>query len=157
MSSKRAKKPAAEPKTPVTTEREAPLATLVARLSRENLENLLISQVEAGKLPTGEIKAHLPEAQQAAVLPRAKAITLGATRTGTGYFDDLDDELLTMILNHLPTQTRLTCAMAVCKAWRTLKDEPKLWHDVCIAGCGTRGCRQHSVPTCGTSYMLPRG
>ena len=115
--SKRAKQPIA------TADAGPPIGTLLARCSRGDLERLLEESVLSKQPCTyAKVQAALPEAKQDTVIARPKVVS-GQAREGTGYFDALDDELLISIFSHvISTTTRLSSAIAVCKAWRgTLK------------------------------------
>ena len=117
---KRAKKAAAP---------EVPVSTLVARCTREALEGLIESKIASGRaLERADLLGLLPETHHSAVVvvPR-REVTTGAVREGTGFFDPLDEEVLEMILTQLPLRVRLTCCIAVCKAWRGLRDNPRMW------------------------------
>ena len=111
------------------------VATLIGRLAREDLESLLVRAVEGGTLlARNDVLALLPEEKQGKeAVPRAAPIASAAARTGTGRFDDLDDDILVnMILMRLPSKDRFTCAKAVCKPWRSLQEVPALWRDIAI-------------------------
>ena len=109
----------------------APIATLVARLSREDLEDLVVRSVESGAVAQSALLALLPEAKQQLELPKPAAVGSGEARTGTGLFDDIDDEILVpCILARLDTKTRFVCAQTVCKSWRNLRDAADLWRDI---------------------------
>ena len=96
------------------------IGVLLARCSRGDLERLLEESVLSKQACTyAKVQAALPEAKQAVVIARPK-VASGQTRDGTGYFDALDDELLIDIFSQVAsTATRLSSAIAVCKAWRS--------------------------------------
>ena len=108
---------------------EVPVSTLVARCTREALEGLIESKIASGRaLERADLLALLPETHHsAAVAVPRREVTTGAVREGTGFFDPLDEEVLEMILTQLPLVDRLACCVAVCKAWRGLRDNPRMW------------------------------
>jgi len=65
-------------------------------------------------------EARLP-ANERTLERERKVVAVGASREGTGLFDELDEELLANILARLPTLERVRAVSAVCKAWRQLK------------------------------------
>ena len=108
-------------------------ATLVARLSRHDLELLLVQSVDGGAVALDRVLALLPESKQGGAVPRAGPVAAGAARTGTGFFDEIsDDVLIPMILARLPSKDRFTCAQTVCKSWRSLRDAAELWRELSI-------------------------
>ena len=124
----------------------APTATLVARLSRQDLERLLVRSVESGAVHRDDVLSLLPEAKQQAELPRLKHVGVSAARSGTGYFDDIDDDLLVkMILAKMPSDSRFVCAISTCKAWRSLRDAPELWSDIVVSSTGSLSRRGWGV------------
>jgi len=124
-----------------------PIATLVARLAREDVERLLVEAVEAGAVGLDRVLACLPEAQHSNVVPKQAPVTGGSSRTGTGVFDDVDDDLLSAILARLPARDRFTCAISVCKAWRGLCNATGLWRDIDIPyGFTPKGAPQFDGP-----------
>jgi hypothetical protein len=105
--------------------------TLVARLLREDLECLLIRQIDDGSVSRDEVLALLPASCRSSVVAKRAPVGVSAARTGTGFFDEIDDAILVpLILARLPTRDRLTCAMAVCKSWRNLHEAEELWSDI---------------------------
>jgi len=78
-----AKKPAADDAAPPS------IATLAARLLREDLERLLVQGVAGGAVSRREVLSCLPEAKQSAVPRPAPVISGGSSRTGTGRFDEV--------------------------------------------------------------------
>jgi len=112
------------------------IATLVARLSREHVERLLVHGVEAGAVVTlEEVLACLPDKQSTGVVAQQASVTVTGSsfRTGTGLFDQIEDEILVpRILARLPSKDRFACAISVCRAWRSLRDAPALWRDIAI-------------------------
>jgi len=125
-----AKKPVVDAAAP------APMAILAARLSREELERLITQSIESGAaVSREEVLACLPEAKRSAVVQfEAPVIASGSARTGTGRFDDIDDEILIpLIIARLPATDRFTCAISVCKAWRILREAPELWRDLALS------------------------
>ncbi len=95
------------------------IATLLARCSRGDLEKLLEESVNDAKPVTyDKVCSLLPEKKQALTIQRT-VLGDGPAREGTGLFDQLDDGLLIGIISLVScTQTRVSCAIAVCKAWR---------------------------------------
>jgi hypothetical protein len=69
--------------------------------------------------------------QSAKVEPRAVA-TDGPEREGTGLFDDLTTEVHVNIFSRLELKERLTVSIAVCKAWRSFRQQRELWSDVSV-------------------------
>lgn len=49
-----------------------------------------------------------------------------------GRFDALDDELLKIVMKHLPFAIRLTCALSVCKGWRHMREHTSLWTQLIV-------------------------
>ena len=112
---------------------EVQVETLLARCSRENLELLLARHVRDGSVPQlQDVLALLPEARRGLKMPKPAPVKDGEARTGTGYFDDLDDEILADILGRLATEQRFACVMTVCKAWRRLGGLKELWTDLSL-------------------------
>ena len=96
----------------------AAVEILLSRCTRSTLEAILVEAVSTGRVTLERIQAALPENKQTAIIQRPR-ICQGRVREGTGYFDELDDELLHKILSNVTsTATLLNCALAVCKAWR---------------------------------------
>lgn len=103
---------------PSSTPSIAAVEILLSRCTRSTLEAILVEAVSTGRVTLERIQAALPENKQTAIIQRPQ-ICQGRVREGTGYFDELDDELLHKILSNVKsTATMLTCALAVCKAWR---------------------------------------
>jgi len=112
---------------------QPPVSTLVARLSREDLESLVVCNVQhqGAPLDRKDILALLPESARGTTIAKPKPVTASQARSGTGYFDEIDDEILIpLVLARLSTKQRLECAMVVCKAWRSLREAPELWQDI---------------------------
>ena len=107
---------------------DAPVNVLLARCSRGALEALLAEAVTSGQPVTYDhIKQQLPEAKHSTRIARPK-VNDGVAREGTGWFDDLDDELLIEVLSHVQsTETRLNCAIEVCKSWRSALKQMSLF------------------------------
>lgn len=101
-------------------ETSPPIATLLTRCSRADLERMLEESVTAGVPVTHDtVRKCLPETKQGVVIQRP-VLKDGPARVGTGRFDDLDDDLLIAIIAQISsTRTRLACAIAVCKACGT--------------------------------------
>ena len=111
---------------------EPALATLAARLSREDIEDLFVRSIQSGDVSRQDVLERLSELQQCATLPR-QAVGVGSARTGTGRFDLLaDDILIPMILGRVPCEHRCMCAISVCKGWRALKENKELWREIAV-------------------------
>jgi hypothetical protein len=108
---------------------------LLARMSRADMEELLCKQVLAGALPQASLEGRLPPGQRA--LKRVPVrVGSGASRSGTGLFDEVDDELLLNIFQPLDVLSRHRCVTSVCKSWRSLARADGLWADLTPAPYG---------------------
>jgi hypothetical protein len=112
------------------SETEASNAKLVARLSRADLEHLVVHSLDSGALPRSTVLSCLPESLQSATV-QATVVSGGNSRTGTGLFDCIDDDILVpQILMRLSSVERFKCVISVCKAWRTLRGRTELWREI---------------------------
>ena len=122
------------------TKSDPPVDVLVARCSRESLEQLVIKAVASGALSVDELLHKLPELHRQRDISSTQ-ITGGLERSGTGAFDVLSTELLETIMLHLAQHRRLTCVTAVCKSWRLLRANTVVWQRLLFGGVwGTRAC-----------------
>lgn len=99
---------------------------LAARLTREDLETLVAS---GASIARADLEARLPERLQARDIQRVE-VRAGASREGTGHFDELDEELLVKVFAFIPPRSRVRAASGVCKAWRALRKCAELWSDL---------------------------
>lgn len=126
------KKPKSSSSSAVAAAAPGLVDVLLARLSRSDLEGVLSRAISSGECPSVEdVKALLPEARKELVVRQA-TVVMGEVRTGTGFFDVVDTDLLVHILLQLTLKDRLTCAIATCKAWRGLRDAPPLWSNLML-------------------------
>mmetsp|Transcript_23590 Transcript_23590/g.58886 ORF Transcript_23590/g.58886 Transcript_23590/m.58886 type:complete len:281 (-) Transcript_23590:105-947(-) len=124
-----------------SSDEEQLVTSLVARITRTDLEGILASTVLSGAVPRATVEAMLPAHER--TLERArKAVAVGGSREGTGLFDDLDDELVCNMLARLPLLERVRAVSAVCRSWRWLKTSAELWEDVTDMGQGNLNCSQ---------------
>ena len=122
------------------TKSDPPVDVLVARCSRESLEQLVIKAVASGALSVDELLHKLPELHRQRDISSTQ-ITGGLERSGTGAFDVLSAELLETIMLHLAQHRRLTCVTAVCKSWRLLRANTVVWQRLLFGGVwGTHAC-----------------
>jgi hypothetical protein len=96
---------------------EASSEKLVARLSRADLERLVVNSLDSGKpVSRSTVLSCLPESLQGATV-QDTGVSAGSSRSGTGLFDYIDDDILVpQILMRLPFSKRFSCISAVCKA-----------------------------------------
>ena len=120
-----------------------PVAVLVARCSRESLEQLVIKAVDRGALSLDELLHTLPELHRQRDISSTQ-VTGGMERSGTGAFDMLSSELLESIMLHVPQHRRLTCVTAVCKSWRLLRANTVVWQRLLFGGVW--GTRPRTIP-----------
>ena len=121
------KRKAAKQSAPST---DASVRPFIARLARQQLEQILEEAVTSGAAPTLEsIKSMLPEAKRTQQIQRVN-VAAGEERTGTGLFDGLDVELLVAILRLTGLKQRIHCATVVCKAWTQLQGYHELFTDL---------------------------
>jgi hypothetical protein len=114
-------------------EPEASSAKLVARLSRENLERLVVQSLDSvTPVSRSAVLSCLPEPLQSATV-RVTIVSGGTSRAGTGLFDEIDDDILVpMIFMRLPSSDRFKCVISVCKAWHQLRERTELWRELDI-------------------------
>jgi hypothetical protein len=120
LMSKRARRspaPASDP--------EATSAHLVARLSRDDLEHLVVHSLDTGvPVSRSTVLSCLPESLQSATVQ--PTVIIGTSRTGTGLFDFIDDDLLVPeILMRLPFSKRFSCVSSVRKACTSCAGAPR--------------------------------
>ena len=127
----RARKVAATNEPTAKIANEPPFATLLARCARSSLEDLLSRLHREGLPPTRDDVLSILPGDQHGPLPQLET---GIERTNTGGFDLLPSDLLNKILLRTGYVTRLMCATRVCKAWRTLKQQPALWSVLKVGG-----------------------
>jgi len=124
-----------------SSDEEQLVTSLVARITRTDLEGILASAVLSGAVPRATVEAMLPAHER--TLERArKVVAVGGSRKGTGLFDDLDDELVCNFLARLPLLERVRAVSAVCRSWRLLKTSAELWEDVTDQGQTKLNCSQ---------------
>ena len=95
------------------------------------------------------------QAKRSAVVAPAPAIGKEEERTGTGRFDNLDQEVLRTIMKEVPFCQRLACATSVCKAWRRLSDHKCLWMELIVRGCAEtfRGYNLYNWTASGSEHL----
>ena len=109
----------------------ATTSLLVGRLSRSQLEQLVVAAVASGEtIKKQALLDLLPGGTHSTSLSVSLADT--HEREGTGKFDWLGIELLTIILSKVPLQSRLDCSLAVCKSWRVLQRIESLWTQIAV-------------------------
>lgn len=111
---------------------------LVWRLSRSQLEQLVIDAADHG---TEISKQSILDLLPSNMHNQAVSISLAGTfeRTRTSCFDWLDVDLLVLILSQTPLESKLNCAVAVCKPWRALKGAASLWQTLELGASWTDG------------------
>eukprot|EP00320_Phaeocystis_rex_P000387 CAMPEP_0119065704 /NCGR_PEP_ID=MMETSP1178-20130426/8452_1 /TAXON_ID=33656 /ORGANISM="unid sp, Strain CCMP2000" /LENGTH=521 /DNA_ID=CAMNT_0007047239 /DNA_START=70 /DNA_END=1635 /DNA_ORIENTATION=+ len=129
--------------------------TFIARLARQQLEQLLQESVTSGEAPTlAEIKDLLPLNLQTQEVKKV-SVAGGNERQGTGLFDGLDIELLLEILRHAGLKQRVHSAMAVCKAWRQLTSHQELFTSLELCPRGDRYGALQGKLNISDSRLLP--
>ena len=127
-----------------------PVDVLVARCSRESLEQLVIKAVASGALSCDELLHTLPELHRQRDISGTQ-VTGGTERSGTGAFDMLSTELLESIMLHVPQHRRLSCVTAVCKSWRMLRANTVIWQRLLLGG--VYGTRARPIPGAGPDKL----
>ena len=117
----------------------AKLHQLVMRCSRAELERMVRESIETGNPCT-------LEAVEAAAVPDPETATgtvstLELRTAGTGHFEALSSFVHQQIFVQLCLKDRLTVALAVCKAWRSLKADAAMWRTL----DGLRAARRGST------------
>lgn len=133
----------------------APPETLVARLSRAQLEQLVLAAIAAGRLPVDSVTELLADDQRKRVRPAVEIRECSLLVT-EGPFKDLDVDLTLRILSMLDATTRLVCVSQVCKGWRSLRCHPTLWRSVAI-NCETPDSWQSRMAQGGAQLMSEKG
>jgi len=111
---------------------QTPASTLVARCSRSALEAFVLETISGNPVTYEMLCASLPESKRMTTVAKT-TIAIGQSREGTGLFDLLGDEILLAIVSQVhSTETRLHCAIAVCKAWRTVLKCPEMFSRIAL-------------------------
>lgn len=110
----------------------APEEILVAKLSRETLERLILASVR-GRQPV--MIAQLEEAQRAAAAsPPPAPVAEDISMEGAGPFSLLSPDLIGHILQHNKLAEKLSFSICVCKGLRPLRSVEALWSRLETAG-----------------------
>jgi hypothetical protein len=103
----------------------------VQRVSRGVLEQLVLKALADGTVSLDELGPP-PKMLKESSVSRAASFTV----SGTGAFDRLGDEELSLILVGLGLRERITALSAVCKGWLGLRPRTHLWRDVDVDDLG---------------------
>ena len=103
------------------------LPGLLMRCSRADLEALVRASVEHAQPCTLE-SVRAVAAEKFVAGAAAQAVQgLDLRSAGTGQFERLSSFTHQQIFTQLPLKDRLTVCIAVCKAWRSMKEWPAMW------------------------------
>eukprot|EP00966_Prymnesium_polylepis_P324117 7380208-Prymnesium_polylepis.1 len=100
-------------------------ATMLRKLPRATMEQLLIACHKEGRAPTTD-ELHPPE-------PKRMRASDPAERTDTGRFDTIDDDCLVEILRRVPIKSRILFVRNLCKQFDEFARERKFCASLRIA------------------------
>ena len=111
--------------------------SLIQALPRRSLEELVLSSYQNSVISMEQIEDAFPPDTQwkkdALSRKSPLKITKSHSRTNTGAFDVIDDEIMGMILMNLDVKTRVMICNAICTGWRSFRESmPFLWNELTI-------------------------
>lgn len=111
--------------------------SLIQALPRRSLEELVLSSFQNSVISMKQIEdAFPPDTQWKKDAMNRKSplkITKSHSRTNTGEFDAIDDEIMGMILMNLDVKTRVMICNSICTGWRSFRESmPFLWNEMTI-------------------------
>ncbi|KAI9023151.1 hypothetical protein DFJ74DRAFT_667985 [Hyaloraphidium curvatum] len=106
---------------------DAVATVLVNRLSRTELERLLVRAIRDGAVPLADVRAALPEHRRALVPQNVDVVAVDLRNEAVGAFAGLPNEVQLLVFSLVPFRDRLRAAALVCRAWRQLLTVPTLW------------------------------
>jgi hypothetical protein len=107
--------------------------SLIQALPRKSLEELVLSSFQNSVISMEQIEDAFPPNDQwkkdAMNRKSPLKITKSHSRTNTGSFDIIDDEIMGMILMNLDVKTRVMMCNSICTGWRSFSESmPFLWN-----------------------------